>query len=355
MKTFSCACGARTFFENHLCLACSRSLGFIPTEGVLSALEPLADGRYEALAVPGLVVRKCQNNVAENVCNWMVVDDDTFCQACRLNNVIPDLSNAENRRRWAEVENAKRQLVYSLNRLGLPIVPKSVDAERGVAFDILATTPTRHVITGHEEGLITLNVAEADPVTRERTRVAMNERYRTVLGHFRHEIGHYYWDVFFGAGGTTNVEAFRAVFGDERADYRAALDAYYANGVSAQWPESSVSAYATSHPWEDWAESFAHYLHVMDTLETARHFGLSKDERAWRRARDGADFDGCLSSWIELTIALNALNRSMGLPDAYPFPLSQRARTKLAFVHACVRAACGTNDQREAGVSELYA
>lgn len=342
MKTFRCVCGATTFFENHLCLTCSRELGFEPGEGVLSSLEPTEDGRYRALALDGAFVRKCQNNAAEGVCNWVMRDDEpeAFCQACRLNNVIPDLSNPENRKRWAEVEVAKRRLVYSLNRLGLPIIPRSVDNEHGVAFDIMETTPTLHVITGHAEGLITLDVAEADPVARERMRIAMNERYRTVLGHFRHEIGHYYWDVFFAPDGSTDIEAFRAVFGDERADYRAALDAYYANPPSELWPESSVSAYATSHPWEDWAESFAHYLHIMDTLETARHFGLSDDDLAWRRARYGIDFDGVLSSFVSLTIALNAINRSMGLPDAYPFPLSPRAREKLAFVHECIRAAC---------------
>jgi hypothetical protein len=63
-------------------------------------------------------------------------DEQPLCLACRLNNVIPDLSDPESRERWAKVESAKRRLVYSLLRLGLPLVPKSDSAENGVAFDI---------------------------------------------------------------------------------------------------------------------------------------------------------------------------------------------------------------------------
>lgn len=337
MQTFRCACGARLFFKNYRCLSCDRELGFVPSESLLSALEPDGeDGRWIALAIPGRHYKKCLNYAAEGVCNWMVEADDptSYCQACRLNGVIPDLANPENRTRWAEMEGAKRQLVYSLNRLGLPVVPKSVDEARGVSFDIVETTPDRHVITGHMDGLITLDVAEADPVVRERVRVSMNERYRTVLGHFRHEIGHYYWDLLID--GTTELDGFRALFGDEREDYGEALRRYYDAPPPPDWEMSYVSVYATSHPWEDWAESFAHYLHITDTLDTARHFGLNASEGS-RVPSDVADYDALLLEWMDLTVALNALNRSMGQKDAYPFALSEKAREKLAFVHRAVQ------------------
>lgn len=339
MRTFLCACGATLFFVNDRCLSCGRELGFLPFPGIVSALEPddTEEGVYVALALGSTRVRKCRNNEAEGVCNWMVsaTEDEPFCQACRLNNVIPDLSQPENRARWAEVEKAKRHLIYSLNALGLPIVPKSVDPERGIAFDIMQTTPTTHVVTGHSGGLITLELSEADPVARERMRIAMNERYRTVLGHFRHEIGHYYWDRFFGEAGP-ELEAFRELFGDERASYQDALTAHYERGPLATWPEAYVSGYATSHPWEDWAESFAHYLHVVDTIETAESFGLARTLPRAPGAPPPTGFEAVMVRWMALTVALNALNRSMGLPDAYPFALSAPARAKLAFVHDAV-------------------
>lgn len=334
MQTFRCACGARLFFKNYRCLSCDRELGFVPSASLLSALEPEGE-LMRALALPGALYKKCLNYSAEGVCNWMVGADEPtpYCQACRLNGVIPDLTNPENRTRWAEMEGAKRQLVYSLNRLGLPVVPKSVDEARGVSFDIVETTPDRHVITGHMDGLITLDIAEADPVVRERVRVAMNESYRTVLGHFRHEIGHYYWDLL--VDGTEQLDAFRERFGDERADYGEALRRYYEATPPPDWSDAYVSVYATSHPWEDWAESFAHYLHIADTLDTARHFGLNTGEPS-RVPVDVADYDALLLEWMDLTVALNALNRSMGQKDAYPFALSEKARAKLAFVHRCV-------------------
>ncbi len=194
MRTFRCTCGARAFFDNTTCLTCGRELGFVPGSGEMSALEPADDDKYRTLSG---VFRKCRNYVALGVCNWMIPegDSDELCRACRLNNVIPDLSDPKNRELWAEVEKAKRRLVYSLDRLGLPLTPKSEDAATGLAFDIKADEGTTRVLTGHAEGLITLNLGEADPVLREQMRTQMNERYRTLLGHFRHEVGHYYWEV----------------------------------------------------------------------------------------------------------------------------------------------------------------
>jgi hypothetical protein len=337
MKTFRCACGARVFFENTRCLTCSRELGFDPGRLAHLALEPDHDApdRYRPAEGEG-VFRKCRNNVEHGVCNWMIEASDPaeLCLACRLNNVIPDLGDPESRELWAEVEKAKRRLVYSLTALGLPLVPKSEDPEHGLAFDIRAEVGAERVLTGHADGLITLNLAEADTVAREKMRVAMKERYRTLLGHFRHEIGHYYWGRLIV--GTARVEGFREHFGDERVDYGDALRRHYEDDGTPDTPDAYISSYAAAHPWEDWAETFAHYLHVTDTIETARHFGFLGDAVP---APPGHDFDLLLREWLDLTVALNALNRSMGLPDAYPFTISAKVREKLGFVHGRIREA----------------
>lgn len=340
MRTFRCACGARVFFENRSCLSCGRELGFLPDVLSLRALEPAGDGSYRA-ADGGRRYRKCDNYAEHGVCNWMVAagDPQTLCLACRLNNVIPNLGEAESRERWAKVETAKRRLVYSLLRLGLPLLPRSEDPEHGLAFDIKTDQPTQRVLTGHADGLITLNASEADPVVLEKVRVAMNERYRTLLGHFRHEIGHYYWDRLVRDG--TALEPFRARFGDERADYATALSRHYGGDAQATVPDGYISHYAAAHPWEDWAETFAHYLHIADTLETAQHFGFTAGLPADAVPGPLDDFDLLMREWSELTIALNGLNRSMGLDDAYPFVISPGVRDKLAFVHHTVRRGAG--------------
>jgi len=106
-----------------------------------------------------------------------------------------------------------------------------------------------------------------------------------------------------------------------------------------------VSAYASAHPWEDWAETWAHYLHMIDTLETAATCGVSlkpnrRDEPALARVPEAvtanSSFDGLLASWFPVTYLLNNLNRGMGLADAYPFVLAPPAIEKLRFVHDLV-------------------
>lgn len=333
MRTFRCTCGARVFFENHNCLNCGSELGFLPAALTLAAISFQPDGTYRA-AAGAQPIRKCANYVEHGVCNWMVdtADPEALCLACRLNNVIPDLGDADRREQWARVESAKRRLMYSLLRLGLPVVPKSTDPVRGLAFDIKTDQPAEHVVTGHADGLITVNASEADPVTREKVRVAMGERYRTLLGHFRHEIGHYYWDRLI-RDDAAHLAAFRAVFGDDREDYAAALQRHYATDASPA--EGFISNYAAAHPWEDWAETFAHYLHIVDTLETAQHFGFASAPQS--AAGLVRDFELLMSEWLEVTVALNALNRSMGLEDAYPFVISPAVRAKLSFVHRAVQ------------------
>jgi hypothetical protein len=234
--------------------------------------------------------------------------------------------------------------------LELPTPSKTEDAERGLAFEFLADPedPEKpRVMTGHANGVITVNIAEADDAERERRRHAMNEPYRTLVGHFRHESGHYYWDRLIAEGG--RQEEFRALFGDERRDYGEALKAHHANGPTANWSEQYVSEYASAHPWEDWAESWAHYLHMTDTLETAAAAGLSlkpprKDEPTLKSTpappttANPAAFDRLMAAWHPLTYFLNNLNRGLGLADGYPFVLSPPAVEKLRFVHDTITA-----------------
>jgi hypothetical protein len=334
MRTFDCVCGARIFFDNTRCLTCQRELGFLPDQLLLTALEPAADGTF---STPHGAYRKCGNYAEYGACNWLVpaAESTQLCQACRLNQVIPDLSSPENRQKWANMEDAKRRLVYGLDRLGLPLVTKDEDPKRGLAFDIKADTERERVLTGHDEGLITLNLGEADTLTREQARIAMKERYRTLLGHFRHEVGHYYWERL--VEDTARHDEFRAVFGDERRDYAEALKEHYARQQDAAWDPHYISFYAKSHPWEDWAETFAHYLHMVDTLETAHHFGLARRLQPRQSLPGISDLDVLLLEWGDLVIALNALNRSMGMPDPYPFAITDAVRTKLELVHRLIR------------------
>jgi hypothetical protein len=286
-------------------------------------------------------VRRCGNHL-DGACNWAVLEADPhpFCQACRLNEVIPNLSEPKNRDAWIRIEQAKRRLVYQLLALGLPVEPRS-EYPRGLSFAFKQDLPGgEKVMIGQEAGLITLNIAEADSPFREKTRLSLGESYRTLLGHFRHEIGHYYFERI--VEGSSFIQPFRELFGDERASYDDALTVHYRDGAPGDWSTRFVSSYATMHPHEDWAESWAHYLHMVDTLETARSFGLAlrshvakgkhKLEVATRKL-DFDDFDELSQAWVPLTIALNSLNRSMGLPDLYPFVVPEAALRKIRFLH----------------------
>ena len=346
MKLFECQrCGQMLYFENTECERCGSALGFLSDTMQLSALSP--DGEnFRPLADPQREMRYCAN-AAYDACNWLVPTeaDNPYCTACRLNRTVPDLGIAENVLLWQRIETAKRRLVYGLLRLGLPVISKFDDRDRGVAFDFLSgpNAPgeaAEPVITGHSSGLITLDVAEADDAVRARNRRDMAEPYRTLLGHFRHEIGHYYWDRL--VRDTVWHASFREMFGDERRDYSEALSTYYANGAPADWQDKHVSAYATAHAWEDFAETWAHYLHIVSTLETAGTFGLtlhpqvSEGKETDFRASDPRDFDELMAAWIPLTVAVNNLNQSMGQDDLYPFVLSPTVMGKLRFVHGLI-------------------
>ena len=353
MKVFHCDhCDQLVFFESVRCVRCEHALAYLPDLGVVGSLEQAEDGSWRSplARAEGKAYRLCRNYTEHNVCNWAVTaGEDPYCLSCRLTRVIPNLDAPVNKEAWYKLEVAKRRLLYTLLALGLPVVSKQEEPETGLAFEFLADPPDPEapaVLTGHDNGLITLNIAEADDAERERRRLQLREPYRTVLGHFRHEIGHYYWDVLIKDG--PPLDRFRELFGDERADYGLALERYYQTGAPPDWQERFISAYATAHSWEDWAETWAHYLHMTDTLETAVGCGLSvKPKRVGEPAmkpkphgltREPSAFDAWLSDWHTLTYVLNNLTRGMGLPDAYPFVVPPPATEKLRFVHEVVAA-----------------
>lgn len=304
MRSFSCpVCRQLVFFENSACLHCGTALGF-------------ARASHDLVAVDGLV--RCANAGVAG-CNWLVAPGEGLCGSCVLTRTRPADADRDGMRAFGRAEAAKRRLVYQLDDLGLPT--------SGVVFDLLSAGP---VVTGHADGVVTIDLAEGDDGHREALRVQLAEPYRTLLGHLRHETGHWFWTVLV----EPSPGPFRALFGDERADYRAALDRHYACGPAPGWESSHVSAYATAHPWEDWAESFAHYLHIRDTLQSAAAFGLALPGAVPRP--DGAAFDDLIATWLPLTYALNAVNRAMGRDDLYPFVLSARVLEKLRFVHTLV-------------------
>jgi hypothetical protein len=260
--------------------------------------------------------------------------------------VIPNLADPANRSAWYRLEAAKRRLLFTLMELGLSMPTRLDDPQQGLTFEFLADADPcgSPVMTGHAGGIITVNIAEADDAEREKRRTAMHEPYRTLLGHMRHESGHYYWDRLIA--GTSELDEFRGLFGDERADYDASLRAYYEQGAPVDWQLRFVSEYASSHPWEDWAETWAHYLHMLDTLETAAACGVSLKPRRLDEpvlpkvphpmSPEPAAFERLIDSWFPLTYVLNNLNRGLGLADAYPFVLSPSAVAKLRFVHDVV-------------------
>ncbi|HEY7664941.1 MAG TPA: putative zinc-binding peptidase [Xanthobacteraceae bacterium] len=347
MKLFDCQnCGQPLYFENTSCVSCGRRLGYLPERAIVAALEE-ADGGWRPLGMPESRYRLCAN-AEHDVCNWLVAPEqgEIFCAACRHNRTIPDLSNPENLVHWRKIESAKHRLFYTLLRLDLPLTTRAEDPN-GLAFDFLSSPADgagqAPVLTGHAGGLITLNVAEADDPERERQRKSMAEPYRTLLGHFRHEIAHYYWDHL--VRDTPAIDEFRRLFGDEREDYGAALQRYYANGPAPDWADRFVTAYASAHPWEDFAESWAHYFHMVDTLETAFAFGLRLRPKVGADLAAAIDFDPyvaeldrIIDAWLPLTFAVNSINRSMGQPDLYPFALPPAVILKLNFIHTRVHA-----------------
>ena len=333
MRAFACpTCGNLVFFENTVCLRCSTTLRFDPELFDMVAAAPPPEGPPDCA------------NLELAGCNWVAPHEGALCRCCRLTRTRPGDGDAVGLSAFIVAERAKRRAVAQLLELGLPGLENG-----GLRFDLLSSE-YEPVTTGHADGVITIDLAEGDDARREARRLELGEVYRTMLGHLRHELGHFAQPQLLRS--ERDWEAARALFGDERVDYGAALERHYAQGAPDDWPQRHVSAYAAMHPWEDWAETFAHYLHMQDTVQTAAAFGVHIDGPNLGAAAaalrsdppqepEEAGFAEVLASWLPLSTVLNAISRSVGRDDLYPFTLAPAVIEKLAFVHRCFAAVRG--------------
>ena len=358
MQIFSCAgCGQTIFFDNRYCVRCTRKLAFFPQTMQMEALDEQTDGTLRLASNPEKTVTACLNT-SHDICNWLVDDDSTngLCQACTHNRLVPDVNTEVGINQWRKLSQAQRHMYYSLLRLDLPRQTRAQDPDGGLVFDFLVDEVTedgtvKAAMTGHDEGVIAIRAAEADDVEREKVKNQMNEPYRTMLGHFRHEIGHFIWNELVRDAG--RAEECRAIFGDEREDYAEALRRNYEQGPRPDWQEYFISSYASIHPWEDFAECFAHYLHIVDTLETAHSFGIKIDPEDHDDISAEVAFDPyqaasarrIVSAWVPLTVALNSMQRSMGERDLYPFVLTAPVMQKLEFMHHLLHGTLGMQEK----------
>jgi len=344
MHNFECTnCGGKIFFANDFCLNCELKTGFDPELIAMVSLRqvPGTDDYQVVQDGKNGPPRRLCANAPHGACNWLADarSAEGLCSACELNDMIPDLAVPENLTAWQDLERAKKRLIYSLLRFGLPVDATQLGKGR-LTFNFV-----RGKMTGHLNGVITINIMEADSVERERRRQYFDEPYRSLLGHLRHESGHFYWNVL--VEDTNHIDEFRSLFGDERTDYSASLARHHDRGPPAGWENQFVSAYASAHPWEDWAETWAHYIHMVDAVETAQAegiepraagilFGFKWPFKKYDTYRADS-FQSLKEHWIPLTIALNRLNRSMGHDDFYAFATPADAYRKIAFIHRVVR------------------
>ena len=365
MNHFSCGgCGGTLFFGNRSCLRCGRDSAYLPAARAMVSVDYDDSGRPLPLhpAAGGRPWQHCANRQPNDICCWLVdpADQQPLCRSCRLTTKIPDLSIPDNVANWRLVEAAKQRLVHSLLDMGLPF-DTPMPGVAPLNFHLLAALPDEPVVTGHLHGLITLDVAEADDAERARRQAALGESYRTLLGHLRHEVGHYYWSMLATRPGF--LDGFRAAFGDERADYAEALKRHYENGPPPDWQATWITAYASCHPWEDWAECWAHYLHLSDAVQTAASHGLRFDGDRLTGSEGGSPRiempvprqftvralaeqwplpgDALLDAWQPISLLVNDLNRAVGMPDAYPFVVSRPVRDKIGFICEQARALAG--------------
>ena len=338
----TCTCGQRIFFDNTVCLHCGSELAFDPEAGRLVTLDA------------GTRRHRCYNFESAAHCNWLAPASQDelpdLCLSCSLNLTIPDISQEENASLWRECEHAKRRLIAQLLALNLPLRSLRQDPEQGLGFELLRWHPGDPPLrTGHLQGVITIDVAEADPAWREQMRQRLQEPYRTMLGHFRHESGHYYW--FRLVDETRWLAPFRELFGDETQDYTRSLQHHYHYGPPADWQTNHISSYASAHPWEDWAETWAHYLHMIDSLAAANQMGLQIDTPgipsvpfrledlqacSFMDPASASNFISMVNHWVHLSSTLNVLARSMGQMDIYPFVLTRGSLRKMYLVASVI-------------------
>jgi hypothetical protein len=323
MRLLSCpVCQQQVYFDNTVCLNCSSEVAFAP-----DLLQMVAVGGSH---------RNCVQRLTPEACNWAIEPTDPIerCRSCRLTGA-DSVVGADALR--ARAEAAKRRVLYTLLQLGVPFAPKFADDDmKGLRFVWTLPDPGTPIFTGHKDGTIVLNLNEADDAHREATRVSFGEPQRTVLGHLRHELSHFLFQRF--VDGWPELTTFRDIFGDERADYTAALQQHYEQGPRADWQQFFVSAYASSHPWEDWAETCAHYLLMVEAVDTAAAWGLQlslaggEHVHPDRTAATAPVERLVIDHWLPMARFLNAMSRSLGLPDSYPYLLPPPVLGKLRFV-----------------------
>lgn len=339
MKSFQCTCGNTLFFESSRCLACGLDVGYEPVQDIMRPIDAH--------------LKLCANGARHGVCNWLLpaASSAAFCLSCRLNRTIPDLSTEQNRRHWGLMESAKRRLIHTLHALRIPLPSLKDDPQNGLAFDIVSTTLDPRVTMGHLNGVITVSLEEADDTWRQINRQQLGEASRTLLGHFRHESGHYLWERFLSRLDWMAPErfAFREIFGNESFSYSEALQRYYQNGPPVGWQQQFITPYAAAHPWEDWAETWSHYIQMIDGLETSAQFDMPGSgavvsapppDRCTLPAvlassthREDSAFHELLQRWLNLVTVMNEISRSLGAPLLYPYIISPAAARKLRLAH----------------------
>ena len=328
MIGFKCQCGRALYFESTRCEACGSTVGFDPSSLTFKTLED------EEAASP---YQLCSNGANHGICNWVTKGKEigSLCFACKFNRFIPNLSNPRNLWRWGELEKAKKRLFFTLLSQGVPLIDGWQLKKNGLLFDFLEDQRSNDyalepfVSTGHANGVITINILEAEPVARAAEQMAHQEKHRSLLGHLRHESGHYFWYLMRDSEFLTN--RFEKLFDSPNIDYDLALESYYGNGAQSAWWEKYITPYASSHPFEDWAETWSHYLHLIDGLETATHLGFTGEEPLSEPLRHK------LKIWEEISSRLDELNRSLGVTDHYHFSVNELVAEKLEFVETFIQ------------------
>ncbi|MBB3749127.1 hypothetical protein FHT44_001588 [Mycolicibacterium sp. BK634] len=347
MRAFVCpVCHNFVPFERSRCPSCDSPVGLhLPSKSMVA----LGDGTAE---IDSAEWTRC-TQTETLACNWLAAESTDAdargrCLAHSLIRREPDADDTIAREKLPSATLALRRLVYQLHDLGLPVDPYW-RRDGGLAFDLLSSFSGERITIGHANGVITIDLVESLDAYRESLRVRLGEPYRTMLGHFRHEAGHYYQNVLveIGAGAERYLAHCRELFGDERASYADALTRHYEHGAPADWQSSFISEYATMHPWEDFAECFAHYLHITDTIDTGREAGmvLLADRVRFAAPRDviplesyaGVPIDQLLDDWKWISLFFNRVNTAMGKGPLYPFDISAPVADKLGFVHTVVR------------------
>jgi hypothetical protein len=333
MLTYKCECGSPLFFENSFCTSCGSPVGWCEVCRRMVALK--SDGERLVCGNPscGTELTKCLNYMEHATCNHCIPAEPgqgaTLCRSCRLTEVIPDLTVDGNLDKWRRLEAAKRRLLFQMDQLGLAYDALG-GAKTTLRFHFKADTPSEHVQTGHVDGVVTINLAEADPVSREQVRQQFGEPHRTLIGHLRHEVSHYLYMTMIA--GRRDAE-FARIFGDPHSpSYEEALQNYHASGPPADWRSRFISAYASAHPWEDFAETLGFYFDMRSVLETAEQY-LPKVVP--RRTR--TKLKALLNAYQRVGIAVNELNRAMGLTDLVPEVVSEPVKPKLSFCNGLVQ------------------